>query len=862
MTQLLSLNNAIKSYVDQYIAANRVDATSRDLTRLYATATTVGAVANLRADMLAQIPLVPHCAGKPVEDATHPLVRMFRPGAALTDLMRRTELTLYFWGRNLVWKQRNVFQRTQSLRWINPNVYALDALTTVGLRGFRIYPSSRYQVEPISYVDLRDAIYVHEVDFDDDFDGVSDIERAFLEASVEPEMAQTVLAVFRNMAIPAAIAQPAADGVRPQAEDVTAMKNFLARIVRGALNAGKTLISPGRWEWIQLQQPFKDMELGSIREEARLAICVGSRVPLELIVPSAANYAQFEGARRTWGQAWAVPRIRWYASQFTEQLAKEWGEDWTIEPDLEAVDFLKEDAVTRIQTVNAKVTGTLITLYQAQQEIGDTPDEALKDLYMVSGMPVPKSELTNLWRTQFAPAPATAAPSPFPASMPAAATGTPTDAAPAAEKDGGESLCILLDLSNNPDLMALQQRLRQLYPDAGVEWNAPDSLHVTCFFAPSVSEVQMAAVTAALDGLELPDLVLGVGSLNSFDNLGNYTLHFRIKQNADLLDFQEALYDLCVGLGVVPSAYSLPANFKPHVTMGYAKARPQAVTFASKITVRPMGLMMTAGDMQHVVWRSQPVLPDASTSKSSQFVPDAQWKELKDWEALTARKGTDYAFQSTALPRSIRDYVQVGLADGDGPHAFAEARALLADSAAVKSYADTEAAFTAEIAQYFQDAAGSDIERRAFASRFRSALRRAGLMAFRDGMESEGYTPESLGANELAVFRAWQDEVSARVTDVGAEIYKGAGLSDAQAVQRPEMWANASLRQVFYQGAVLAAADKPKTWKRDPQKDSCPDCKERDGQTKTYAEWAKSGLPGAFSLKCHGVFCGCTLEDA
>ena len=932
MTSLQSMNNAVKSYVEQYIAANRVDANSRDLTRLYATATTVGAVANLRADMLAQIPLVPHFRGAPLEVPSHPLVRMFQPGAATVDRTRRTELGLYFWGRDLVWKQRNAFRRVRSLRWVNPNVYALDSLMTTGLRGFRVYPSSRYQLEPVSYIDRADAVYVHEVDFDDDFEGVSDIERAFLEASIEPEMGQTVLAVFRNMAIPAMIVQPAADGARPSPDDVKTMQNFFQRMVRGALNAGKTVLSPGRWDVIKLQQVFKDMEMESIRKDARLSICVGSRVPLELIEPSAANYAQFEGARRAWAQAWVVPRIQWYASQLTEQLAHEWGADYSIEPDLEAVDFLKEDAATKIQTVSAKLGASLITIGAAQTEIGDKPDPLIADMYMVEGIPVPKAELPNLWKYRFQTAQLPGA-SPFagggnqPGAAPVAALATGSDTVPPVdgEKDDATSLCVMLSLAYNPDLLAFQQRLKTQFADVEVDWNAPAEFHVTLLAAPSSTPEQVDALKAALADIDLPALALAVGSLLSFDTLGKHALHFRVRRNPDLLELQETVYELCAAASLPISSYSAPGHYIPHITMGYATTRPAPLYFRGKLTVAPTALLLAVGDetvltrplevtatgsksrparthcmncdappTKDVLWANGhgrawfcdkhfvewsehgdgkgeivsvhditdgevPVKFGGKSAAVETHVPDAQWKELKDWRSIAARKGADYAFTARALPRDVRDYLQVALADGDGDAAFADAETWLKAS---KSYADTRAGFVAEMLRVIGEGQKSEVSRAKFAGEMRSAVRRFGLMAFRDGMETEGVSPESFSADQLAAFRAWQDETSGYITGLGSELFREGGITETEVAARADAWADKSLRDVFYRGAVLAAPTKKKRWKRDPAKDSCADCIARDGQIKTLAEWREIGLPGDSRLACHGDHCGCTLEDA
>lgn len=861
-------DDAIKSAVQQWISANRSEATARDLTNLYATSATVGACADFRADMVSQVPMKIQRRKETVED-DHPFARMFGGGYSFPNLMRRSELAMSFWGRNLLHKRRNAFNIPVKLDWVNPNIYSNDLLfTDRGLKGFRIYASSMYHIEPISYLKAEDAIYMHGVDFDDDYDGIGEVERAFLEASIEPEKAQTQLAVFRNMAFLGGVAQPTGDkdsNSTINKDDKDNLVNFLARKVKGAIGAGTFLVSPKRWEFLTLQSPLKDLMLKEVAEDVRLSVCVAFRMPLELIVPSAANYAQFEGARRTWGHAWLVPRVEWYASVFTEQLAHEFGDEWRVVPDFDSVPFLKEDSASRATAVSSKVSSTLISLYDAQLELGDEPDDELKDLYIVQGIPVPKTELGSLWKTHFAPAPP-------------AFGGMSADSIPDGEKAIGDdadspqsepvndhaaqSLCIMLDLANHPDLIGLQARVKELQAHPGVEWNNPAEFHVTVLYAPVVTTEQAVAVQAALAEIDVPALTLGVGSLNTFDNLGNYALHFRVKQNADLIDFQESVYDLCIAAGVPVSLYSNPASYKPHITIGYAAVKPRNVTFSSKIVVQPISLFMTVGAGDNVVWRSEAGEAEVAPTLLEAPIPDDQFKDLKSWEALTARKGADYPFKSTTLPQVVRDYLQVALADGEGVQAFADVRTWLRrDAPALKAYADTQAGFVAEMVRIISAAQADESSRRQFSGAMNSATRRFGLSAFRDGMKAEGVDPESFDAQQLSDFRAWQSETSTYITAFGNELFKQGGITEAEIKVRAQEWANKSLRDVYYRGAALVGADNLKRWKLG-NAEHCSTCLSLADEVRTLKAWSASILPGSDKLECRGFNCACSLVDA
>lgn len=240
--------------------------------------------------------------------------------------------------------------------------------------------------------------------------------------------------------------------------------------------------------------------------------------------------------------------------------------------------------------------------------------------------------------------------------------------------------------------------------------------------------------------------------------------------------------------------------------------------------------------------------------------PDAA-KELKEWRLLISRKGREYPFKAITIPQGVRDYIQVALADGDKEaDVFAAARDLLADDSA-KAYTDTRAAFVSEMVRLIGDGQKNAVSRQKFGGSMRSALRRYGLVAFRDGMNSERYDPESFSAQELAAFRAWQAEVSGYISGLGDELFKQAGITPEQVELRANMWADKSLREIYYKGAYFGAPNRLKKWVRNPLKDSCVDCIRRDGEIRAYADWEKVGLPGSSVLSCRGFFCGCVLEN-
>ncbi len=348
-------------------------------------------------------------AGEDVPQA-EPLARALKAG--LREVMRRSELTIYFWGRNLLYKRRNVFGTVVGLRWLNPTLWTPETSYGRGLQGFRVHRAMQDQERTSAgmLIPLKDAVYLHLVDFADDFDGIAPAEVAFLEAGLEVEMATTTVSFFRNRAIPALILQPAKEAVEhqgsqdllPRKDDVNKLTDFLRRVVKGSRNAGRTVVQPVRWEAVLLQQNFKDLAMSELSQETRRSVAIASEVPYELVVPTASSYAQLYDTRRGWYEGWVRPQVEWYCEGFTGQLAVEGGPGWQVIPDFDAVAAMKEDAAARQNRVTAMVQAGLLDLGRAQRELGDDqPDALLDGLYIVNGVPVPRERLREIWALQF-----------------------------------------------------------------------------------------------------------------------------------------------------------------------------------------------------------------------------------------------------------------------------------------------------------------------------------------------------------------------------------------------------------------------------------------------------------------------------
>lgn len=671
---------ALRAEIERYIATSRPQATSRDLTNLYQTAPSVYAVSNYRATNVAAVKmLVKDKKSGETLDPTNPAAAIFERG--YYNFMYRSEVTNYFWGRNLLYIQRNMFGNPVQMRWINPNMYDVDTTSRHGLRSFRIYHAgSNYQTvtdEPRIYP--RDAVYMNGLDFDDDYDGVAEAEVAFLAGGMTVEAATTAFSFFRNMAIPAAIAQPEAGASTPSEPDKNALTAFLRRTFQGAMNAGRVLVSPSRWQWIILQSKFDDLAMPELIKSAREDVFIVSGTPMVLVLSGASSYAEFEGARRAWLQNWLVPRLWLYAGIFTEQLARQFG-DYVVEPDLNSIPGLKEDKATLVNTTNAQVQGGYMTLADAQRATGvEKVDTALEGLYLINGVLYHRTQLEALQR------PAT----------------------------------ILLPDSTPPEQTPPPQEPKQV-------------------------------------------------------------------------------------------------DDQPH-----------------PLPPRP---------------------------KSDGYVSDEVFAELKNWEAVYARKGTKRDFEFQFVRVDVEKRVKVRLEEATTPEmlkaAFDYARELSAQKAVQATRLDFENAFN----NLLEGARRGDYTRQQFQSQLRKVLRQYGVMAYRDGLVDGGVTDGELDDEDRAEVATLLAEQSDYISSFGSVLFNKDGISDNLADLKAELWWNKTVNKFYQHGLASADRNGMYMWVIGQTEKHCVTCAALNNQVHRMKEYAKRGLlPKSSNLVCGGWYCDCNL---
>jgi hypothetical protein len=389
------------SILNDFSGLYRPTASNSDLDRLYSTSVAIHASANFWGSTMALVRWRLLDANRQDVPKTDPLAQTLAHG--MPDTMHRSMISEKFRGYNLLYKERNPLNdQVYRLRWMNFNLYTLDEHWQSGLRGFRVTQGgSNYEPIYQNYIEREDGVYWNLIDLQDDFDGTSPAEVCFMYAGVDVEAGTTMLSYFQNMAIPALFIQPAADGkFAPQEREVITLQNLMKKIVRGAMNFGRTIISPSRWDIQQVQSKMEDLKMGELIAESRKAVRVVMNVPSFVVLDEGTSYAEAYEERRQWLNLSFVPHAHKIASYFTEQLVVPVQPEWTVEPDFSKVPGMKEEAERLTSTISLQVNTMTRDLYSAQQELGIEADVSLKDIYVVQGVPVPKASLPTFYAKQ------------------------------------------------------------------------------------------------------------------------------------------------------------------------------------------------------------------------------------------------------------------------------------------------------------------------------------------------------------------------------------------------------------------------------------------------------------------------------
>lgn len=869
----------LEAYVQQLQSLRQISASNYEIADLYATSVFLYATVNFWADAVSGTDFIVNYKGVRV-DPQHPLQKLLNSKG---DMYRRSEVSRMMWGRNLLWKRRNLQGRIYDLRWINPTLYSVDAARG-GLRGFKVYPG-RYAPNPTNYIYPQDAIYTHEIDFQDDFDGIAAAEVAFLQASAETELATTALAWFRNNMFMSGIFQPA-EGANVGDAQVNGLIALLKNIFQGAVNAGRSLVQNARWEYIQIQQDFDKVALSTTYETIRQNVSIATNVPVEFVTTGQANYAEIKGKVQLWYQLRLKPVVGRQADAFTVQLASEYGDGYTVEADI--TPLMISDPVEQAELVEKKLESMVIDLYGAQKELGvKTPDLNLKGLYRVNGIPVPSEHMREIWQYQLGSGAMMAQATPMYDVTAFARSGTPllpVSVSPILPSDPLKSATgatvrrsayAYIPVANNPDILRVQRQLKALLPDERIEWQAAPMLHLTICFG-QLDDAAIEKIPALIhpeSATIQPDIEQ---PLAAFDTPDGKALHIAVQRNSVLDALQANVYSVFANEGSELSEFSNPASWKPHITLAYV---PDDVTMPDL-----SGLLNAVPDFvihanSVIIGRDDydPLLVlQAPQHIKSAFIPDDQYKELKDWKLIAQRKGEEYPFAARVLPEKAVKFITWGLStDAALDDVFTAAENLLRNnpddtwlvdsyeaaqrgdkSNAVKAIEDTRSRFVSTLTPILRELDAGTLTSTRAQVLVHAQLERFERMAYLDGLVSGGIPDAQM---TLQDFRALAS-LTTRQKQFASQFISRAlqdGIGDVSA--KAHQWFNGGVYPFFVEGQRNGIDNPNELWVMDEARENCDSCKRLSGQIHRRSSWNEKGLyPNSNKLICGaGNNCGC-----
>lgn len=247
---------------------------------------------------------------------------------------------------------------------------------------------------------------------------------------------------------------------------------------------------------------------------------------------------------------------------------------------------------------------------------------------------------------------------------------------------------------------------------------------------------------------------------------------------------------------------------------------------------------------------TQPLL----LNERNPFVPDPIFDEIR----TAARKGA--AFVPDKLPASTAVYITVLRELGiESDTLIRAAKTHYVGVNAAKAIQSTRLDFEQTFEDILNGARSGDIDRRRFSTLVRGEIKRFIRLAFLDGLRDGGIEDAETDAEDEETIAGLIDAQSAFVTDLGDVLFKGEGISDEAATQRPAMWFNKSIYPAYTEGLMSAAANGYFEWVYGDT-EHCSDCLALNGQVHRMRDYQKSGwLPKAGKLKCNGFNCACAL---
>ena len=151
----------------------------------------------------------------------------------------------------------------------------------------------------------------------------------------------------------------------------------------GTNNAGRPLLLEGDFDWKEMGLSPKDMDFLNLKHLSAtdIAMCFG--VPSQLVgVPDQQTYANVAEARLALYEETIIPYLRKISSDLNEWLVPMFGDNLSLEFDVDSIPALSERRRRTYENVTSAVREGIMTRNEAREIIGLEPVEGADGLYI------------------------------------------------------------------------------------------------------------------------------------------------------------------------------------------------------------------------------------------------------------------------------------------------------------------------------------------------------------------------------------------------------------------------------------------------------------------------------------------------
>lgn len=179
----------------------------------------------------------------------------------------------------------------------------------------------------------------------DDHYGLSPIEAAACSLDIHNAASNWHKALLDNAARPSgALVYDGPDGASLSDAQFERLKAELEESFQGARNAGRPLLLEGGLDWKPLSLTPAELDFVAAKGVAAREIALAFGVPpLLLGLPGDNTHANFAEANRAFWRQTTIPLVRRTAQSLAQWLGPAFGDELTLEPDLDAIEALAEE---------------------------------------------------------------------------------------------------------------------------------------------------------------------------------------------------------------------------------------------------------------------------------------------------------------------------------------------------------------------------------------------------------------------------------------------------------------------------------------------------------------------------------------